>query len=549
MGFFHSLKNKRKGKMSSDEIKINSAQSNSAEVQNNKPDVACVNPSLHDSNPVEKERGIMTNKTMLQYFEWYLPADSFHWKRCEVQAWGLAQLGINMIWLPPAYKGANGIKSVGYDVYDMYDLGEFNQKGTYATKYGTKDEYIKAVEALKSQGIEVLADVVLNHMMGADEVQSVIACEDAGENREEEIGGEREIFAWTRFTFPGRNGKYSKFTWDYTNFSGTDWDEKAKRGGIYRFQGKSWSKDTDDEKANFDYLMGVDLDFDNAKTVEAVTNWGKWYLDTVKPNGFRLDAVKHISSGFYKDWMANMRRHKGEEFFAVGEYWSSDLGKLKKYIEATGECMSLFDVPLHFAFVGAATSNGGFDMSKLLENSLCKANPFKAVTFVDNHDTQPGQALYSFVPEWFKPIAYALILLQDSGIPCVFYGDLYGLPHDKVKPVAGLRQLIKLRKSYAYGLQTDYFDDPSIVGFTRSGDEWHSGSGLAVLMTDSDGGKKRMKVSPNLAGQKLYNVLNGLFEPVTLDDEGYGEFYVDGGSVSVWATEQAYKDVSTSVEF
>lgn len=126
-------------------------------------------------------------------------------------------------------QGSRREKSVGYDVYDMYDLGEFNQKGTYATKYGTKDEYIKAVESFKSQGIEVLADVVLNHMMGADEAQTVIACEDAGENREEEIGGEREISAWTRFTFPGRQGKYSSFTWDYTNFSGTDWDEKTKK--------------------------------------------------------------------------------------------------------------------------------------------------------------------------------------------------------------------------------------------------------------------------------------------------------------------------------
>ncbi len=549
MSFFHSIKNKRREKIIGAGFNAGSNQSNQTQIENNDLVDSTVDSSMYGSSPVEKEKDIMTNKTMLQYFEWYMPADSLHWQRCEIQAWGLSQLGINMVWLPPAYKGAAGKKSVGYDVYDMYDLGEFNQKGTYATKYGTKDEYIKAVESFKSQGIEVLADVVLNHMMGADEAQTVIACEDAGENREEEIGGEREISAWTRFTFPGRQGKYSSFTWDYTNFSGTDWDEKTKKGGIYRFQGKNWSEDTDDEKANFDYLMGVDLDFDNSKTTEAVTNWGKWYLDTVKPSGFRLDAVKHISSGFYKEWMANMRSYKGEEFFAVGEYWSSDLEKLKNYLNATGECMSLFDVPLHFAFVGAATSNGGFDMSKLLENSLCKATPFKAVTFVDNHDTQPGQSLSSFVPEWFKPIAYALILLQESGLPCVFYGDLYGIPHDKIKPVPGLRQLIKLRKSYAYGTQTDYFDDSSIVGFTRSGDDGHSGSGLAVLMTDSDGGKKRMKVSQRLAGQKLYNALGGLLDPVTLDNEGYGEFYVDGGSVSVWVTEQAYRDVRTSVEF
>ena len=32
-------------------------------------------------------------------------------------------------------------------VYDMYDLGEFNQKNTIRTKYGTKDEYLAAIQA------------------------------------------------------------------------------------------------------------------------------------------------------------------------------------------------------------------------------------------------------------------------------------------------------------------------------------------------------------------------------------------------------------------
>ena len=59
------------------------------------------------------------------------------------------------MWLPPAYKGQAGVKDVGYGVYDTYDLGEFDQKGTVPTKYGTKDEYLAAVAALKAAGIDV----------------------------------------------------------------------------------------------------------------------------------------------------------------------------------------------------------------------------------------------------------------------------------------------------------------------------------------------------------------------------------------------------------
>ena len=44
-------------------------------------------------------------------------------------------LGVTALWLPPAYKGAGGDKDVGYGVYDLYDLGEFNQKGSVPTKY------------------------------------------------------------------------------------------------------------------------------------------------------------------------------------------------------------------------------------------------------------------------------------------------------------------------------------------------------------------------------------------------------------------------------
>ena len=116
----------------------------------------------------------MTNKTMMQFFEWYLPNNQLHWKRAEAQAAELKRTGVNMVWLPPAYKGAAGPASVGYDVYDMYDLGEFDQKGAISTKYGTRADYLTAVSALQQAGIQVLCDIVLNHRMGADATEQVM---------------------------------------------------------------------------------------------------------------------------------------------------------------------------------------------------------------------------------------------------------------------------------------------------------------------------------------------------------------------------------------
>ncbi|ASS87131.1 hypothetical protein GLN3_08525 [Geobacillus lituanicus] len=71
----------------------------------------------------------------MQYFEWYLPDDGTLWTKVANETKNLSSLGITALWLPPAYKGTSR-SDVGYGVYDLYDLGEFNQKGTIRTKCG-----------------------------------------------------------------------------------------------------------------------------------------------------------------------------------------------------------------------------------------------------------------------------------------------------------------------------------------------------------------------------------------------------------------------------
>ena len=108
------------------------------------------------------------NGIIMQYFEWYMDCNQNLWNQVKENAEKLADLGVTAMWLPPAYKGIGGKDEVGYGVYDLYDLGEFDQKGTIKTKYGSKDEYLEAIIALKQAGIESYADIVLNHKMGAD---------------------------------------------------------------------------------------------------------------------------------------------------------------------------------------------------------------------------------------------------------------------------------------------------------------------------------------------------------------------------------------------
>lgn len=481
------------------------------------------------------------NNTMMQYFEWYLPSDSTLWEKVTKDAKHLEHLGITSLWLPPAYKGSGGVNDTGYGVYDLYDLGEFNQKGTIPTKYGTKDEYLNAIRVLRENNIKVLADIVLNHKMGADELEEVLAIEEDENDRNVSLSNALPIKAWTKYNFDGRGDKYSSFKWNWTHFHGVDWDENASKAAIYKFYGKHWDENVDTEKGNFDYLMGADIDLNNFDVINELKAWGRWYLDTAGFDGFRLDAVKHIRAEFFPEWLGKLRADTGRELFAVGEYWSANIDTLQKYLEKTNNCMSLFDVPLHYNLYRASISKGEFNMSSIFEGTLVEKNPDKAITFVDNHDTEPGQALESWILDWFKPHAYSLILLRQSGTPCVFYGDYYGIQEKDVAPKNEMLDiLLKVRKYFAYGYQKDYFNHNNIIGFIREGDDEHPDSGLAVVMTDKEGGPIQMNVGRRLANTVLYDCTGNLQETVYVDNEGNGIFYCKDGSVSVWIKQGKY---------
>ena len=72
--------------------------------------------------------------------------------------------------------------------------------------------------------------------------------------------------------------------------------------------------------------------------------------------------------------------------------------------------------------ISAASTMGGFDMRQVFAGTLIETRPDWAVTFVDNHDTQLGQSLESWIEGWFKLHAYSLILLRNEGTPVDLLG-------------------------------------------------------------------------------------------------------------------------------
>jgi alpha-amylase len=493
----------------------------------------------------------MNNLTIIQFFHWYYSPEGNLWKHAIEEASFLAKLGFTHVWLPPAYKSAKGTEEPGYSAYDIYDLGEFDQKGSVRTRHGTKDEYLACIKKFHRYGIQVLADIVLNHKNGADETEKIQAQKVNAHNRNEKVGEPETIDAWVKFNFPGRNKKYSEFIWDSHCFTGTSFDPETIYIILNEYTNGQWEEMIEDENGNFDYLMGADIEFRNPHVREELKRWGEWYMSFTGIDGFRLDALKHINYTFYNDWLDHLRGHFNNNFICIGEYWRNSVDPLLKYIEVTGGRIQLFDSPLHFNFHEASLQKNNYDLTKIFDNSLLQHAPHLSITFVDNHDTQPLQSLQSPVDYWFKPLAYALILLREQGIPCVFYPTIYEAKYmDKngdeeiyieLNSLPCVEHMILARKLLAYGTQRDYFDHPNTVGWTREGIGKKRLSGCAVLMTNGSAGDKSMEVGKKHAGQVFVDVCGGRQEKVTIDSHGWGKFFVNDASVSVWVREESVK--------
>lgn len=531
------------------------------------------------------------NKTILQGFYWYIPdagspqqnEESNLWKLiAEKRAEDFSQMGITHVWLPPASKSFTSDESynVGYAIYDHYDLGEFHQMGHIRTKYGTKEELHQAVSALHQNGVKVIADIVMNHVIGAYQAEPVPYSFAFTQNEQNGVSVERDgiVDAHVRFDFnkPNdpypRNGKYSSHIWTAEDFDGLE-----SFNTTYLFQGKEVDKvsalnDISPLPYQFadlyqavrsDTILGIDFDFQSQNVQNEMLKWSKWLVNEVGFDGFRVDAIRHIHIPFIARWGEEMKAYmssigKGENLLIFGEFWDGWADRLDAYLRGTPEAptlsyspemnprdyagidyaMDLFDVPLHFDFEKVAKQNFSFPptrMKDLPDRGLLAKNPRHAITFVDNHDTVPTQMLASYIPLHTKIQAYIYIMLHQYGTPTVFYRDLYKgnfvSPYENNNQEyleSNLRKLIELRRDYAYGAGQFYRQDdrPGILGYKRQGDNAHPGSGLIYLIREFDSYDNGLAIPTDGKDWELVMGDGNIYQ---------GTFYLNGRSnFAVW---------------
>jgi len=414
---------------------------------------SCSNDNIDELEEVKANTPSLKTKTsknasvMMQAFYWDVPAGGTWWNVVKTKVDDWSNAGFNAIWLPPASKAQNGKFSMGYDPFDYYDFGQYNQMGNTETRFGSKTELQNLIQSAHQEGLKVYADIVINHNSGGASEYNPYAKKNT----------------WTKFE--PASGKFNR---SYNDFHPNDvaQNDKGAFGGFPDLcHQKSYVQDWLWKKSN---------------------SVAKYYKNTMGFDGWRFDYVKGFEPWVVKEW------NKAVGGFSVGELWDGNVNTLNWWANEANS--SVFDFACYYAMNDAFDGN---DLTKLNNDMMWKRNPFKAVTFVTNHDTDEI---------WNKKLAYAYILTHE-GYPCVFYRDYEEwLNKDK------LNNLIWIHNNLAGGSTKVLYADKDEYIARRNG---HNNAGLIVYINNSDNWQERW-IETNWSNTKIKDYTgNSNWEPVT----------------------------------
>lgn len=362
----------------------------------------------------------------IQGFYWNSPPGGAWWDSLARLAPGIGAAGFGAIWFPPATKGQAGGFSMGYDPYDHYDFGEFNQHGSVETRFGSRAELVGAINAFHSVGVQVFADAVMGHMNGAEQKIPIDCSPYPG----------YPDSAYLLFNYPNGSGRFRKnATHFYPNQQTCDVNPPyhGPYDPIFKF--------------------GEILAHTQSHVRDSLITWGQYLRNVIGFDGFRIDAVKHIDPMFIGPWV------QATGGYAVCEYFGStaEIATWLHYCQNVfGGDVSMFDFPLRFTLKDMCNNTSGtFDMNWLDGAGLVNAglSGFDVATFVENHDLDrtgwDGSVDNGHSPILFnKDMAYSYILFSE-GRPCVFFRDyfVYGLN-------TSINRLIWIREKFLGGTTT-----------------------------------------------------------------------------------------------
>lgn len=357
-------------------------------------------------------------------------------------------MGVDAVWVQPSIKNP-GSNWMGYSPFDHYDLGDKYQKGSLKTIFGNKNELLRMVAVLHANNLNVIQDIVYNHVQGAGTANGDGGSDPAAWDNK------YKNFRYTSFTSPapttetaadylGRKGRFPK---NWQNFHSNP-AHNCNSGDICAdWFGPDvcyWNGATG---------LSSNATYNPAQTSDYMRNemrrWSIWYKKQEGFDGVRLDAVKHFEAFASEDFLYNMQysagwANGGANMLAVGEYVGS-ASQLDQWANDVQNRAGTFDFSLRGALYGVVSGGGFYNLGNL--PGAQQSNRGKTVPFVNNHDTyrpiinqttqlitgwDSGQELGAHIESGDPRISlcYAMIMAVD-GTPQVFMEDLFNLNNGK----------------------------------------------------------------------------------------------------------------------
>jgi alpha-amylase len=361
----------------------------------------------------------------------------------------LAELGVDAVWIPPTIKNS-GTNSVGYSPFDHYDLGDKFQKGSLKTRMGDKDELLRMVAVMHANGIDVIQDIVLNHVSNAGSSngaggQDPAAMDDGQTSR-------YKNFRYSSFKTPANSesaanylAREGRFPKNWQNFYPNPSNPCCSNDINSPFWGPDASYESNafglSSNALYNPTQGSDYMRNNMR------NWLIWYKKQVGFDGLRIDAVKHFPAYAAEDFLWNLQygslwANGGPDMFAVGE-WVGGTSQLDAWCNSVQNRAGTFDFNLRFALSSMVSSNGNYDLSQIPAQQ--QQNRLRTVPFVNNHDTfRPQLSAQGNYTGWntgselsphIEPndgrssAAHAIVVSLD-GAPQLFFEDLFEIGYN-----------------------------------------------------------------------------------------------------------------------
>ncbi|MBX0321651.1 DUF1939 domain-containing protein [Halomicroarcula sp. F13] len=298
------------------------------------------------------------------------------WNQVESDLSTIADQGYDTVQVPPAqYSRLDRSHQEGVTDpplgYQPIDLKNFN------SVFGTESEYKAMVDEAHAQGLDVVADAVINHMAAADDFRGA------------------EPVYYSDLPYFSEADFHAKDCIDYSDPDSVEND---------------WlTCELKDLKQESSYVRGQLYDY-----VEKYADMGV--------DGIRWDAVKHVPEWFFSDYANQWADDLG--LWTVGECLQGSVDYCQGYAD-TG--MSVTDYPLYYTMKDDAFNENG-DLRALDGAGLVDQSPFQSLTFVSNHDSGPPQ---------YEKLAYAYILTYE-GYPRV-YSNRIGISDDDIRNLLWIR--------------------------------------------------------------------------------------------------------------